>query len=123
MKNRNLLLLFVYCVLFSSVKAQEIAIVPINIIRFNCDSHGYITNLQYNPDPCAFYFLKNEKVPGMFVYHENLSQKEFYDFKLRDDSSKIRQVKLVTRNYVPAVHDFIYYINQNNDNLVLLHHQ
>lgn len=115
MKIKNLPLLFVCCFLFSSVKAQEIAIVPINIIRIHCDSLGYITNLKYKPDPCAFYFLENEKVPGTFFYRPNLSQTEFYDFQLRDDFSKISEAKLVTRDYVPAVRDFIYCITENND--------
>ena len=115
MQIKNLALLFVYCFLFISVKAQEIQKSGINIVKLSCqDSLGFLTNMGSTSRACEFFFLKNEKVSDFF-YHENLSYQDFYDFAFNKDISKIKIVKLVTEKYVPSVHDFVYCYNQDNE--------
>ena len=115
MKNRNLVFLFVYCFLFTSVKAQKVSNSKVNIVKISCpDSMGYITNIGAVSRALEFPFLQNEKVPDLF-YHENLSHEEFYDFAFRNDKSKISRGKLVTPGYVPSIHDFVFCYNKNND--------
>ena len=110
MKIRKLAFLFVCCFLVSSVSAQDKIVGIKNIVKLKlqCDSLGCVTNFIDSKVQCSFYFPITEKAPDVFYYHENLSQKEFYDFTLRADRSVIGWVKVVTKDYVPALRDFIF---------------
>ena len=83
----------------------------INIIKINCpDSLGFKINQGFS-QACEFYF-ENEN-PDLF-YVEDFSHKDFYNLIYKGDNSKIRRVKLVSSNYIPAIHDFVFAYNKNN---------
>ena len=83
----------------------------INIVKLNCpDSIGFITN-HGNTKACEFLF-DNEN-PDLF-YVEDFSHKDFYNLIYKGDNRKISKVKLVTPNYIPAIHDFVFAYNKKN---------
>ena len=114
MKIRNLLLLFVCCFAALCAKAQtEIPRSEVKTVKINCpDSLGFITNHGIGRT-CEFYFLKNEETPDMF-YVEDFSHQDFYNTIYKNDKSKITRVKLVRESYTPAIHDFVFCYNKDN---------
>jgi len=61
------------------------------------------------PLDCGFYF-ENENPDSFNV--ENFTREDFYNVVYKNDKRKLSRVKLVTPNYTPAVHDFVYATNK-----------
>jgi hypothetical protein len=57
--------------------------------------------------------LFDNESPDIF-YVENFTPQDFYEVVYKEDKSKLARVKLVTPNYTPAVHDFVFATNKNN---------
>lgn len=80
-------------------------------IRLSCpDSLGFITNLGFSK-ACEFSLEHANR--GIF-YVENFSHNDFGDVFYKNDYRKIQRAKLVMKNYMAHVHDFVFSYNKDN---------